>query len=572
MIKKITGYLDAKKELPETYLAWPLFGSGIENLGKNGKPISRPIPEIRSNEILMRIDACSLCYTDVKAVTLGSKHPRFIGKDLSTNPVVPGHELTMTVVKVGDDLSEHYHIGERYTMQPNIWVNGKSMPFCFEYDGGLRQYAVIGEDIIHGDEGNYLIPIHGNITYASSALAEPWSCVEAAYRMIYRQCINNNGVVWFCGCDNSRNGYQINKIWGNPKRVLISDIPSDLEETIIHHYQEDGIEPEIHSFQSIINQNIKIDDILILDGNTSMIDAASEKLNTNGILTILNNKPLDGMIKIDLGKLHYDMIAYIGTHSLTIDDAYLKNPIRTELFQNGYCWILGAGGPLGRMHLQRALEMERHPNKILATNRGLERLSAVWDDFSNLAHKKNIELDAISPTHHQELYKQYLHDIGQSGGFQDIVVMVARAETVADAIPYLSQYGVLNLFAGINRGITAEVDAWSICGPKQIRLIGHSGSNLNDQIHTVKKILEGNLQPELSVAAVGGLNQLIDGLQAMIDEKYTGKIIIYPHIVDFPLTALNEFQSRDPEVYDALIASKFWGVEAEKIFLENHLA
>lgn len=571
MVKELNDYLDARNELPKTYLAWPLFGSGLENLGENGKPISRPIPEIKSNEILMRIDACGLCYTDVKAVRLGPQHPRFIGKDLSKNPVVPGHELTMTVVKVGDDLSNLYHIGERYTMQPNLWINGKSKPFCFEYDGGLRQYTVIGMEIMHGDEGNYLIPINGNVTYASSALAEPWSCVEAAYRMIYRQTINTDGVVWFYGSENSRSGYHINAIWGNPKHVLITDLPNDLEETITRHYQAKGALVEKCSFETVSQRDIKIDDILIFDGTAAMINFASEKLNTNGLLAIYSRKPLDGTIKIDMGKLHYDMIAYIGAYSLTIDDAFSKIPIRTELSPNGHCWMLGAGGPLGRMHLQRALEIEKSPKTILATNRGLKRLSALWDDFADLARKRNIQLDAISPTQHQEQYEKYIHEIMQAGGFQDIVVMAAKAEIVTDSIPYLSQNGVLNLFAGINRGITANVDPWLICGPKQIRLVGHSGSNLNDQIHTVKKTVEGTLQPELSVAAVGGLNQLIDGLQAMIDEKYTGKIIIFPHVINFPLTALREFQIRDPKVYEALIDFKFWGVEAEKIFLKNHL-
>lgn len=571
MWKKVECYFNTNNKLPETYLAWPLFGSGVENLGKQGKPVLRKIPDNNENELLMRIDACGLCYTDAKAVLLGSNHPRFIGRDLSKNPVVPGHELTMTVVKVGANLSDRYHIGERYTMQPNIWVNGKSMPFCFEYDGGLRQYAVIGKEIISGDEGNYLIPIEGDISYAASALAEPWSCVEASYRMNYRNSFSSNGTVWFCGCDNSRKEYNLKKIWGKPKQVIASDIPSDLKARLSRFCADNGIQLGIYSFQEVVNKEIKIDDILILDGNASMIDAASKKLNKKGILAILNNKPLNEPIKIDLGKLHYDMITYIGTTSLNIDDAFQSIPIRTELQSKGNCWILGAGGPLGRMHLQRTLEMDRHPKTILATNRGLNRLQTIDDDFSDLSNKKNIAFGAISPTHQNEHYEEYLYNIMQLGGFHDIIVMAANAETVSGAIPYLSQHGVLNLFAGINRGITADVNAWSIYGPKQIRLIGHSGSNLFDQVQTVGKILNGKLRPELAVAAVCGMNQVPDGLQAMIEQKYPGKIVVYPYVIDFPLTALNNFRSQDAEVYNALSNSKFWNFEAEKLFLENHL-
>ena len=571
MTGNLTKYLNTDHQLPETYLAWPLFGAGLENLGKNGAPVPRPMPEVKSDQLLMRIDACGLCYTDVKAVRLGPQHPRFIGKNLAKNPVVPGHELTMTVIKVGDDLADQYRAGEQYTMQPNLWIDGKSMPFCFEYDGGLRQYTIIGNEILHGDEGNYLIPVNDEVTYASSALAEPWSCVDAAYSMEYRQSINTGGVVWFCGNEHTRSGYHINEVWGKPDLVLLSDLPEDIEKAITSYYQAQGAKIEKTSYRSVMEKDIKIDDILVLDGDTETIDAVSEKLNKNGLLAIFSGKPLDGMIKIDMGKLHYDMIAYIGASSLLIDDAYQKPAIRTKLLPDGQCLILGAGGPLGRMHLQRALEMDNSPAAILATNRGLERLLSVREDFSTLANQKNISLETISPTRHQEQYEQYMNKIMEAGGFDDIVIMAAKAEVVAESVLYLAQNGVLNLFAGINRGITADVDPWLICGPKQIRLVGHSGSDLTDQQHTVDRILSKKLQPDLSVAAVGGLNQLIDGLQAMLDNTYTGKIIIYPHVIDFPLTAMQEFQSRDPEVYAELTDLKFWNVNAEKKFLENHL-
>ena len=572
MTEKFDKYFKAKADLPDNYLAWPLYGAGLEKVGKTGKPVPRPMPEIRSNEILMRIDACGLCYSDVKAVTLGPSHPRFAGKDLEKEPVVPGHELTMTVVRVGEELSADYHVGERYTMQPNLWINGKSMPFCFAYDGGLRQYTVIGEEILNGDEGNYLIPIDDKITYAASSLAEPWSCVEAAYRMTYRNEINTGGVVWFCGSESSRRGYTIDKIWGNPERVFLSGVPNDLEDLIIQHYRTKGVRVEKVPYQSVIEQDIKVDDILILDGDISRIDAVSEKLNKNGLLVMLNAAPLEGRIKIDMGKLHYDMIAYIGTQSLSIDDAYRSPAVRTELFAGGHCWILGGGGPLGRMHLQRALEMADGPKKILTTNRGLQRLNAVEEDFGGLARKKDVALETISPSEHAQRYNQYLRKAMGEGGFQDIAVMAANAAVVEDAVQYLSKNGVLNLFAGIKHGVTIDVDPWLICGPRQVRLVGHSGSNLDDQIHTVKKTLDGSLKPELSVAAVGGMDQLVAGLQAMIDKKYAGKIIIYPHVPEFPLTGLQEFKTADPEVFESLTDSKFWCAEAEKAFLEKHLA
>ncbi len=62
-------YQNVENPIPESQYAWPLYGAGIEKLGLDGKPVKREIPEITADELLMRIDAVSLCYTDVKEIS-----------------------------------------------------------------------------------------------------------------------------------------------------------------------------------------------------------------------------------------------------------------------------------------------------------------------------------------------------------------------------------------------------------------------------------------------------------------------------------------------------------------------
>ena len=38
--------------LPPTMLAWPLFGAGLERLGRHGRPCRIPVPAIRPGELL----------------------------------------------------------------------------------------------------------------------------------------------------------------------------------------------------------------------------------------------------------------------------------------------------------------------------------------------------------------------------------------------------------------------------------------------------------------------------------------------------------------------------------------
>ncbi|MCD6356457.1 MAG: alcohol dehydrogenase catalytic domain-containing protein, partial [Anaerolineaceae bacterium] len=121
-MRKFNKYVTADGEIPEKHLTWPLFGAGVDALGVDGKPFVRPVPSFSSDELLMRIDAVSLCYTDVKEINQGPNHPRLTGRDLKNKPIIPGHEVSMTVVGIGENLLKNYSIGDRFTIQPDVWV------------------------------------------------------------------------------------------------------------------------------------------------------------------------------------------------------------------------------------------------------------------------------------------------------------------------------------------------------------------------------------------------------------------------------------------------------------------
>ncbi|NMC78192.1 MAG: hypothetical protein GYA59_02415, partial [Chloroflexi bacterium] len=129
--------------------------------------------------------------------------------------------------------------------------------------------------------------------------------------------------------------------------------------------------------------------------------------------------------------------------------------------------------------------------------------------------------------------------------------------------------GVINLFSGLKRGTPAAIEQDALCGPQQVRLIGHSGSGLHDQMDVVEKIKEQRLDPLRSVAAVCGFNQIPDAIQAAIKGSFAGKIVMFPTIRDFPLTGLQDMQTALPEGYRALENNRFWTAEAEAAFLNS---
>jgi threonine dehydrogenase-like Zn-dependent dehydrogenase len=572
MGSKYTDYFDGSIPVPSKTLAWPLFGAGVEKLGKNGRPVERDIPQHGDDELLIRHDAVGLCFTDAKEINYGDQHPRLIGRGLSTNPIVPGHEASITVVGVGSKLRDQYSIGDRFVIQPDVWYEGKSIPYSFGMDGAYRQYGVIGKEILRGDEGSYLIPIPENMSYAGAALTEPWACVEAAYTMKYRMGLYPNGNVWFRGSEKTRSGYSLGELWKKdspPSSVIATDVPADLEKKLSALCDEAGVDFKHLGKRDVLKSDRKFHDIILLDCDAEDVDAAGPLLEKNGILAILRKDSMKKRINMDFGRIHYDNIVYVGAVGTNIDEAYTGTTVRTELKRDGIAMILGAGGPMGRMHTQRAIESNAHPRAVVATDVDIDRLRDLKESFASMIDEKKIMFEACDPVHEKKAYDQIMGEMVDLGGFDDIEVMVTNLGVIGEVSAFVADRGVISLFAGLKRGTMAEVDPWLIYGPKQVRYIGHSGSKLQDQIAIVERFKNNELEPQRSVAAVCGLNQVAEGVKAMMESVYPGKIVVYPMVRDFPLTGLRELKTVLPEVYDKLENHRFWTMEAEQAFLES---
>ena len=57
-----------------------------------------------------------------------------------------------------------------------------------------------------------------------------------------------------------------------------------------------------------------------------------------------------------------------------------------------------------------------------------------------------------------------------------------------------------------------------------------------------------------------------------MDTTYPGKVVIYPHIKEMPLTALPDLKDSFPSVFERLKDGREWTVAAENEFLRLMLA
>ncbi|MBW6465139.1 MAG: alcohol dehydrogenase catalytic domain-containing protein [Brevefilum sp.] len=572
MTTKLDNYRQGKMPTSSINRVWPLYGAGFENLGKNDQPIEVPMPDFGPDELLIRHDACGLCFSDIKVIRQGEDHPR-IYRNMGEDPVVLGHEVVMTVVGVGENLKDQYKPGDRFIIQADIFVDGVGYAYGYEIQGGLSQYNVIDQRILNGDHGNYLIPIHPETGYAESALVEPWACVIAAYYLQYRQGLKDGGTAWFVGPETGQfslsEGFDQDS---HPAVVKLTEMNGPLGEWLRKRAEALGVQVvEVEDFEIVEDEAAKadqVDDIILLSPTIPLIEKISPYLAYHGVLTFYADQPFTEKANLDIGRVHYNRWLFLGGNNRDLSAIYRKAPQRSKLRKGGQALFVGAGGPMGRMHVQHAIESKDHPRLIVCSDASDARLQDLDETFGEEARAKGIEWICTNPME-KIAYEQTMGQF-EGTGFDDIIILVPIPAVIADSAPWLAEDGVMNVFAGVARGTTAKLDLNDMVF-RNARVIGHSASQIEDMLTMLNKVEDGELSTNRSVAAVGSLEAAKDGLQALIDATYPGKVVIFPNIKDLPLTSVSDLATVLPEVAEKLKDGRSWTKEAENAFLEAML-
>ena len=316
MADKSAEYQRAVAPLPSRIRLWPLYGAGLENLGHEGRPIEVPMPGYGPVELLVRHDAVGLCFSDIKVIRLGGDHPR-IYRDMQVEPVTLGHEVSMTVVGVGQKLRDQYQVGDRFIIQADVFVGGVGYAYGYEIQGGLSQYNVIDQRILNGDHGNYLIPVQRGTGYAEAALTEPWACVIAAYELAYRTGLKAGGTAWIIGATGVGAGtvppYSISHGFdeaSHPDRLLLTNVPAKFSSWLRERAAALGT--EVANVDDLANPPVTpVDDIILLGADAGVVEQVSPYLGHFGMMTLVADTPQPHRVAVDVGRIHYDRWVYV---------------------------------------------------------------------------------------------------------------------------------------------------------------------------------------------------------------------------------------------------------------------
>ena len=577
-MKNIEKFEAVSHSIPPTSRAWRIYGQGMENFGDNKQPTELPVPEPKDDELLVRNDAIGLCFSDTKIIKFGSNHPRIKGRDLKKDPVIPGHEVALTVVKVGKNRQKDYKAGERYIIQADVRYKGTTPSYGYVLPGGLSQYGIIGREVLDGDDGSYLIPLHSQtLGYSELALVEPWGCVVAAYRIAHRRGIRDGGTLLIAGNGKDKKEWDFTALFreNTPARTILLDAGKGTQKGVRDALGEGEIEVARGlTVKQLLERHTGgsgFDDIIILgDAPDQLIEQAGDSLSKNGILNYMVSSPQKQVVSIDTGKVHYDVIAFIGGTGTDVNEPYTANPDYS--IRGGSVLMIGAGGPMGQMHIKLAMEQKDAPKTIIATDIDDQRVETLKDKFESLAQEKGIAFHILNPNNFADpsQFRSRVLELNNGDLFEYVVCLAAIPPVIEDAATYLGDGAVLNIFAGVSKGTIVKLDLKEVA-IKSVRFVGSSGSSLDDMELTLRKLERGELDTNSSVAGISGMNDVWKGIDSVRTGSFAGKIIIYPHIRDLDLVTLKELKKRFPNIAPLLARGDGWTREAEEAFLEEAL-
>ncbi len=285
--------------------------------------VDMPKPEITDDEFLVRMRACSLCYTDVKASMRG-KH-FFI--ELYGLPWVPGHEMSGEVAAVGARV-EGLKVGQAVAVSPYVPCGRcpacragsyrfcVQAPFSFVQPGGFAEYFKVP-----GNNASLrALPIPDGVSFEEAALTEPVaSCLHA----IRKTNIGLGQTVTIIGAGPM--GLillQLARSCGAGQVIMLDQQADRLEtartlgaDTLIDTGREDPV-ARVKEVTGYLGSDVVIEAV----GTVATYLLALQLARGGGTVNFFGGLPSGTVVEMSSDMLHYQELTLVGTSSFSPDD------------------------------------------------------------------------------------------------------------------------------------------------------------------------------------------------------------------------------------------------------------
>lgn len=499
---------------------WPHLGGSLDDLMQS-QPEDSPLLPPAPDEVIARVEAVSICSSDIKIVRMGRDHPLFLGVSGPVDTVL-GHEVCLRIHAVGAGQTNRFHPGQRLALQPAMVIDGKRSIIGMDVPGGFAQFLRLGPEAL----ADYIMPVSETLSAAAIALLEPYGCVEHAWQPNARTTFKPGGRALIVSALDANFDLAAVPDWASVTAVgpLPEFMAGQLLESATNLDALDG----------------RFDDILALGGlSAADLSRLCTLLAVGGLLLMARRDAPPGSVTLDPARVHYDQLAFVGTRSRDLGQALLPAAQRFDVRPGGVVLIHGAGGAMGRIHVHRLLQLAEGPRTVIASSRKGQRLDAIAADFGSIARANGRKLVLADAETLAAAVAEHA-----PGGLDDAVVVAPDAGAVAQAAEWLAPDGLLSLFAGFPYGQMIEFDLAGVALTGK-RLTGSTGCSVADMQNVLARAEAGDLDLSANIAAVAGLDQLPQALHAVAEGAVAGKIVLYPQRPNLALTPVDQWTRRD---------------------------
>lgn len=300
------------------------------------------LPEIKDDEILVKVVSDSICMSTWKTVKQGEKHKR-VPNDVKEHPIIIGHEFAGDIVKVGKKWQDTFKPGQKFAQQPAIPGQMESPGYSYEWCGGDTEYCIFPNDIL---EAGCVWTFDGD-SYFASSVAEPVSCCIGGYHTNYNtkpggyQHImgtkKDGNLIILGGCGPMGLGaISYGLTYENkPKRIVVTEINDERIERAREVISEE--EAKEHGVELIYVNTSKMDDqvkglmelsegkgyddVFVYIPNQGVCEIGNQIMAYDGCMNLFAG-PTDPKFSanVNLYDCHYSRSKIIGSTGGTIDD------------------------------------------------------------------------------------------------------------------------------------------------------------------------------------------------------------------------------------------------------------
>ena len=296
------------------------------------KEVSTPRPS--SNEMLLKVQACAICGTDIKVYHHGHR--------LITFPRITGHELSGELVEVGKEV-EGFSVGDRVVVAPAVpcrrcyYCQRGEEAMCenlraigYYWDGGFSEYMLIPQEAIFGGCVN---KIPEKLSFEEASLAEPLACAINGQELML---VNEGDVVVVIGggplgCIHSL----LAKSKGVDK-VIVLEVSSYRLEMAKKKAQADfyfnPLEENMVDRVKEITDGRGADRVIVACGSDKAQSIALELVSPMGSINFFGGLPKDKpFATLNTNLIHYKECYIVGTHGSSPQ----HNRLALEILGNG---------------------------------------------------------------------------------------------------------------------------------------------------------------------------------------------------------------------------------------------